>query len=178
MVKRAVFIGRFQPFHRGHLEVVKDVLKKSDEVVIVVGSSQYSHELDNPFTAGQRITMIRLALEEAGIKPSQYWIVPVPDVHVHMIWVAQVVGYTPKFDEVYSNAPLTRRLFIENGFKVEKTKFYKREIQSAKEIRKRMRNGEKWEDLVPKSVARFLREIGGVERIQDLCKTDEITLDS
>jgi len=50
MVKRGLFVGRFQPFHLGHLGVVKDILNEVDELVIVVGSAQYSHRIDNPFT--------------------------------------------------------------------------------------------------------------------------------
>jgi nicotinamide-nucleotide adenylyltransferase len=174
MGKRGIFVGRFQPFHKGHLEAVKDILREVDELVIVVGSSQYSHRLKNPFTTGERITMIRRAMEEGGIQPSRYWIVPVPDAHVHMIWVAQVVGYSPKFDVVYTNEPLTRRLFIEAGFKVKPVPFHKREIYSATEIRKRMLNEENWEELVPKSVAQFIKEIGGVVRLRDLTKTDVV----
>ncbi len=172
MVKRGLFVGRFQPFHLGHLKAVKDILEKLDELVIVVGSSQYSHRMDNPFTAGERVTMIRETLEEEGISPSRYWIVPVPDVHVHMVWVAQIVGYTPKFTVLYTNDPLTRRLFVEAGYKVKPVPFHKRELYSATEIRKRMLKRKNWEELLPSSVVRFIKEIGGVERLQDLAKTD------
>jgi len=174
MVKRGVFVGRFQPFHKGHLEAVKDILAEVDELILVVGSSQYSHRIDNPFTAGERISMIKQALEEEKISLSRCWIIPVPDVHVHMVWVAQVVGYTPKFDIVYTNEPLTRRLFLEKGFKVKPVPFHKREIYSATEIRKRMLNEENWKELVPKGVAKFIEEIQGVERLKDLTKTDKI----
>jgi nicotinamide-nucleotide adenylyltransferase len=175
IVKRGIFVGRFQPPHKGHLGAIKNILEKVDELVIVVGSSQYSHKLDNPFTTGERITMVRKALEEVGIQPSRYWIIPVPDVHLHMLWVSQIVGYSPKFEVVYSNEPLTRRLFIEAGFKVEPVPFIKRKIYSATEIRKRMLNDENWEELVPKSVVHITKEIGGVARLQDLAKTDVIT---
>jgi len=172
VVKRGLFVGRFQPFHKGHLKPLKDILEKLDELVIVVGSSQYSHRIENPFTAGERITMIRRALEEEGIAQSRYWVIPVPDVHVHMTWVSHIIGYTPKFTVVYTNEPLTRRLFIEASYKVEAVPFHKREVYSATEIRKRMLNGQNWENLVPKSVAQLIKEISGVERIQDLAKTD------
>lgn len=172
VVKRGLFVGRFQPFHKGHLKPLKDILEKLDELIIVVGSAQYSHKIDNPFTAGERITMIRLALEEEGIPPSKYWIISVPDVHVHMTWVSNIVGYTPKFTVVYSNESLTRRLFVEADYKVEPVPFHKREVYSATEIRKQMLNGQKWEKLVPNSVVQFIKEINGVERIRDLAKTD------
>ncbi|PVX25812.1 MAG: nicotinamide-nucleotide adenylyltransferase [Candidatus Bathyarchaeum sp.] len=174
MVKRGVFVGRFQPFHKGHLEVVKKIEKEVDELVVIVGSSQYSHRLDNPFTAGERITMIRKALEETGIQLQRIWIIPVPDVHQHALWVSQIVGYAPKFDVVYANEPLTSRLFTEAGFKVKPLPFIKREIYLATEIRKRMLSGENWKELVPKSVAQFIEEIGGDVRLRELNKPDTV----
>ena len=174
MAKRALFVGRFQPFHKGHLEAVKMILKENDEIIIAVGSAQYSHKLENPFTAGERIVMIRRALENEGIDLKQVWIIPIPDVHVHMMWISEVVGYTPKFDVVYTNEPLTRRLFMEAGFDVRPIPFIKRKIYSATEIRKRMIEDGNWEELVPKAVAEYIREIDGVQRVKDLAKTDKV----
>ncbi|MEM2875982.1 MAG: nicotinamide-nucleotide adenylyltransferase [Candidatus Bathyarchaeia archaeon] len=174
-MKRGLFVGRFQPFHNGHLKVVKDLLQRVDELIIAVGSSQYSHEASNPFTAGERMIMIRKALEVEKISPSKFWITPIPDLNVHMLWVAQVVGYTPKFDVVFTNEPLTRRLFIEAGYRVESIPYYKRDIYSATEIRRRILKGEPWEDLVPKPVMETIIEIGGVERIRQLAESDKPT---
>jgi nicotinamide-nucleotide adenylyltransferase len=173
-VRRGVFVGRFQPFHKGHLEAIRKTLDDVDELVIIVGSSQYSHRLDNPFTAGERVTMIRRALEEEGVQLSRIWIIPVPDVHQHMLWVSQIVGYCPKFDVVYANEPLTCRLFLEAGFRVEPVPLIKRDVYLATEIRKRMLGGEDWEKLVPSSVAKFIKEIEGDVRLRDLNKTDTI----
>jgi len=173
VVKRGLFVGRFQPFHRGHLEAVRHVLKEVDELIIVVGSAQYSHRVDNPFTVGERITIIRNALEEAKIPVSRCWVVPVPDLGVHMLWVTEVVGYTPKFDVVYANEPLTRRLFIEAGYEVKPVPLYKREVYDATEIREKMLKGKNWKTLVPKSVAKYIEEIDGTQRLKDLTKTDK-----
>lgn len=174
MVKRGLFVGRFQPFHNGHLQAVKDALKEVDEIVVVVGSAQYSHKISNPFTAGERLTMIREALDEADIAASRFWMVPVPDIHVHMMWVAEVMGYTPRFHVVYANEPLTKRLFKEAGFKVKPIPYYQRETWSSTEIRERMLKGKNWKQLVPKSVARFIEEVNGVQRLRELAKTDKI----
>ena len=111
LVTRGLYVGRFQPFHLGHLGAVKAVLKEIDELAIVIGSAQYSHNLNNPFTAGERLVMISYALQEAKVNPSKLWIVPVPDVHLHMLWVSAVEGYTPKFNVCYSNEPLTTEAF-------------------------------------------------------------------
>jgi nicotinamide-nucleotide adenylyltransferase len=142
--------------------------------VIIIGSAQYSHRLDNPFTVGERLTMIRNALNEAKIPLAKISIIPVEDLHVHMLWVAKVRGFAPEFSVVYTNEPLTRRLFMEAGFKVKPVTFHKRILYSATEIRKRMLSDEDWAMLVPRSVARYILAIDGVNRLRELAKTDEI----
>jgi nicotinamide-nucleotide adenylyltransferase len=174
MVNRGLYVGRFQPFHLGHLNAIKGVLKEVEELVIVIGSAQYSHNINNPFTAGERLVMIRRALQEAGIDHSRVWIVPVPDVHLHMLWVAALEGYTPRFNLVYSNEPLTRRLFMEAGYKVKSIRFFERKVYSSTLIREKMVKDESWTTLVPKSVADFIAEIDGVNRLRDLNRTDKI----
>lgn len=171
-MKRGVFVGRFQPFHKGHLEFIRKILKEVEELIIIVGSSQFSHRIDNPFTAGERVTMIRKALEEEKISLSRIWIIPVPDVNQHTLWVSQIVGYAPKFEVIYSNESLTRCLFKEAGFKVEPMHFINREVFQATKIRNLMKLGGKWEELVPKSVANYIKTIKADIRFRDLGKTD------
>ncbi len=48
MVNRGLYVGRFQPFHLGHLDAIKYALKEVDELVIVIGSAQYSHNSQQP----------------------------------------------------------------------------------------------------------------------------------
>ena len=174
MVKRGLYVGRFQPFHLGHLEAIEDVLKEAEELVIVIGSAQYSHNINNPFTAGERLVMICRALQEAGVDQSRLWVVPVPDVHLHMLWVSALEGYTPHFEVVYSNEPLTRRLFMEAGYKVKSVRFFQRKVYTSTLVREKMLAGESWTTLVPKSVADFINEIDGVNRLRDLARTDKI----
>jgi len=172
LIERGLFIGRFQPFHKGHLKVVANLLNKVEELIILVGSSQYSHTINNPFTTGERITMIRLALNEASIEPNRYIIVAAPDVEMHSIWVSHIISYSPNFQIIFSNEPLTRYLFTEAGFEVKFISFYKRAMLSATEIRKRMLSGGDWEELVPKSIVQFIKHIDGVKRIINLSKKD------
>jgi len=174
MTLRGLYVGRFQPFHLGHLHAIKHILSNVDEVIIVIGSAQCSHRLDNPFTAGERVTMICKALIEAQITPSKYLIIPIRDLHVHMMWVAEVRGYTPRFEIVYSNEPLTYRLFMEAGFPVKSIPFSKRHLYLATEVRERILRNESWTELVPNSVADYIREIDGVGRMRDLVKTDKV----
>lgn len=172
-MKRGLFVGRFQPFHNGHTEAIKRIAKEVDELIIVIGSPRHSHELENPFTIGERILMIRSALDEMGVDPRKYYVIPVPDVQMHATWVSTVTASTPSFEVVYSNEPLTRRLFKEAGFRVENIPFYHRKKYSATEIRNRILNNQSWEGLVPKSVAQLIKETDGVERLRDLARRDD-----
>ena len=140
----------------------------------MIGSAQYSHNTNNPFTAGERLVMIRRALKEGNIDYSRVWVVPVPDVHLHMLWVAALEGYTPKFNGVYSNEPLTRRLFMEAGYKVKSIRFFERKDYNSTLVREKMVQDDSWTSLVPKSVAEFITEIDGVNRLRDLNRTDKV----
>ena len=174
MVNRGLYVGRFQPFHLGHLDAIKYALKNVDELVIVIGSAQYSHNANNPFTAGERLFMVHQALLEAGVDDSTFWIVPVPDVHLHMLWVSAVEGYTPKFNAVYSNEPLTKRLFMEAGYEVKTIPLFERKVYTSTVVREKMVKDDSWTELVPKSVAVFILEIDGVNRLRDLVRTDRV----
>ena len=170
---RGLLIGRFQPFHLGHLQCVEHVLKSLPEIIIAIGSAQFSHTPHNPFTAGERVTMIRLAMDEAKIAAAKYYLIPVRDLRIHDLWVSHVVSQTPRFEIVFSNEPVTSRLFKEAGFRVEPIPFYDRETYSSTEIRERVVNGDSWEKLVPTSVAGYIKNIFGDERLRELTLSDD-----
>ncbi len=167
---RGLIIGRFQPFHGGHLSVIKKIAGKCDTIVIGIGSAQYSHTLENPFTAGERYLMISKTLEKE--KNLSYYIVPVEDVNRYDVWVSHVESLVPPFDAVYTNNPLTKRLFLEKGYTVKGMPVYDRKVYSGREIRKKMWRDKDWRKLVPEQVANVIKEIDGVERMKTLAKTD------
>ena len=170
--KRGLFVGRFQPFHLGHLGATEAALEQVEELIIVVGSGEYSHSDKNPFTAGERVEMIRAALKEATMDPNRYLVIPIRDVHIHATWVPFIVSQTPRFDIVFTNEALTSRLFKERGYLVEPIRLLQRDDYSATEIRKRILKGKNWESLVPKSVAELLVKFQGIDRIRELAMSD------
>lgn len=56
-----VLIGRFQPFHNAHLEIVKRATALCEKLIIVVGSANQPRTYKNPFTFAERRAMIRSA---------------------------------------------------------------------------------------------------------------------
>lgn len=170
-IKRAFYIGRFQPFHLGHQTVIGEIAKEVDELIIGIGSAQMSHTPDNPFTAGERIMMISRSLEDLDL---YYYVIPIPDIYRNAIWVSHAVSMTPPFSVVYSNNPLVSRLFFEAGFEVKYSPMYNREEYSGTEIRRRILAGEEWESLVPEAVIGVIDEIKGVERLKAVSRKEDI----
>jgi len=161
---KALFIGRFQPFHKGHLKIIKDACIKYEEVIIGIGSSQYSNTSENPFTKNERNEMINNSLNEEAI--SNFKIVFIPDIHNPPKWVDHVLSIVSNFDVILSNNDFIEKLFLEKGFTVIKTQLYEKERYSGNVIRNKIKNDEKWEDLVPDEVTKVIKRINGVERIK------------
>jgi nicotinamide-nucleotide adenylyltransferase len=164
----ALFIGRFQPFHNGHLKIIEKKSKQFDKIIIGIGSSQYSNEIENPFSNKEREEMIINSLEEKKI--TNYQIVFIPDIHDPPNWVNHILKIIDNFDVIISNNKLTIELFTEKGFKILKTPPYNKNKFSGERIRKKMICGEAWENLVPDPVTKIIHDINGVDRLKKISK--------
>jgi len=153
----ALLIGRFQPFHKGHLEVVKKILQECDYLLIGIGSSQYSKTEENPYSGDEREHMIYKTLKNEGLV--DWEIVQVSDIHDEGRWVKHVQKTCPSFDVVYSGNPNTKKLFEKEGVEVRQQPMYDREIYSGTEIRKKIKNNEPWKNLVPIQVSESIKNI-------------------
>ena len=165
-MKRALFIGRFQPFHKAHLVDVKKILKECDEIIIAVGSSQEKNTLENPFSYNERKQMIVRTLKSNKIK--KYKIYPVPDLYNDKKWVNYIKKTLPKYDYVYSGNTWTLRCFKKHDSKVKKIKLIKG--VSSTIIRDMIVKGKNWQKLVPKEIYSYIQKIKGVERIKRIAK--------
>lgn len=54
----SVFIGRFQPPHKAHIEIIKQALSKTEKCLVLIGSSFQAADIRNPFTQHERVQMI------------------------------------------------------------------------------------------------------------------------
>lgn len=162
-MRRALFIGRFQPFHKGHLYSIKYILKEFDEVVITIAAAQYSYTIDNPFTAGERVEMIRAGLDDLY---DRAYIIPVDNTSSNYEWPRHVLNYVPRVRVVFSNNKLVQALFKAYGLEVRETPVLP--DVSGSLVRKLMAEGGEWEVLVPEPVVDLVREFNGVERVKTL----------
>lgn len=173
MTFRGIYPGRFQPIHKGHLEVIKWALEKVEELIIVIGSAQESHTLANPFTAGERVWMVREGLKDVGVDISRVFIIPIADIYMNSVWVEYVAMFVPPFKYAVARNPLVVRLFKEAGYEVLIPPPYNRELYSSTRIRRLMlQNNDEWKNLVTPSVVNVIELIKGVERLREIVGRD------
>lgn len=72
-----VLIGRFQPFHSGHLQVIRAGLERAAMLIIICGSARQPRSIRNPWNEHEREQMMRGSLTEA--ENNRIHIVPVMD---------------------------------------------------------------------------------------------------
>ena len=161
-----LLIGRFQPFHLGHLEALRFALSKVDRLWVGLGSSNRPVEKSNPFTAQQRKEMILSSIDDfMKEKISIYFI---PDVDNHIRWIEKIDTIVPKFDIIFSNDYLTKRLYSKRNTKVLAIPFLNRESLSGTNIRDLITNDQRWEDFVPTGTRNFLKNTGAKEILKNL----------
>lgn len=57
-----IYIGRFQPFHHGHLRSIEFALTQVDKLIIVLGSYQVAMNIRNPWSTAERAELIEQCL--------------------------------------------------------------------------------------------------------------------
>jgi bifunctional NMN adenylyltransferase/nudix hydrolase len=93
--KASVFIGRFQPIHEAHIKIIEQALEISETVIVSVGSAHRPRTIKNPWTAEERINMIRKAIK-SELGTTQGW----TDYPEHF---ESRVKFTQVRDHMYNN---------------------------------------------------------------------------
>jgi nicotinamide-nucleotide adenylyltransferase len=174
MTRRGLMLGRFQPFHKGHLALTKQILSECDELVIIIGSAQFNFIDKDPFSAGERVLMIHDALKEAGIDLSRCYIIPVTNDENNARWLAYLRSMVPPFDVLYSGNDFVKYLARsqDSDIAIEEPVFAEVNEYNGTNIRHLMQDGKPWEHLVPPAVAKVIQQIGGIVRINMLAHSD------
>tara|TARA_Y100001970_G_scaffold127050_1_gene157003 strand:- start:460 stop:951 length:492 start_codon:yes stop_codon:yes gene_type:complete len=161
-MKKGLILGRFQPFHLGHLKLIKSIVNEQIEPVICIGSAQHSYTAENPFTVEERKKMIEEVMKDLDCK---YSIFGIPDINNYDLYVSHLETFVPNFDIVYSGNPIVQRLFGEAGYTVIKVNLFNREVWEGSSIRLAMKEGGDWESEIPNQVASIIHDINGTDRL-------------
>ncbi len=155
----ALFVGRFQPFHKGHLHAIKYILANFDQVIIGIGSCDKSNTFDNPFSFKERKAMI----EECGVRCK---FIDIEDVNDDKKWVKSITKRI-KFNVVVTGNDWVKKCFLNLGYKVIEPDFLELEKYNATKIREMiLKDNNCWKELVPEGTLKVLEKINIKERLK------------
>jgi len=90
-----MLIGRFQPLHNAHLEIIKRCTALTDQLVIVAGSAKQPRTYKNPFTFDERRQMILAAT--AGLSMRVYVEPNIDTIYNDQAWAVRIQGIQSKY---------------------------------------------------------------------------------
>jgi nicotinamide-nucleotide adenylyltransferase len=172
---RGLMIGRFQPFHNGHLSLTRQILKECDELIIVIGSAQFNYIYKDPFSAGERILMIHEALLESRVDLKKCYIIPIANDDNNSRWFAYLKSMVPPFNSLYSGNILVTNLTSSSSYKqirIIQPHYERKREYNGTSIRRKIASGQKWKKFVPASVYIIIERINGEHRIRMLSASD------
>ena len=165
----ALFIGRFQPLHHGHIYVLRSILKTYNKVKIGIGSSQLANTFNDPFTNRERNEFIKAVFKKRQLSPKRYEIYEIPDIFDAKNWVDHVVSIVGDFNAIFSNSDWIRELFQKKGFTLgKKYAIFKRKFNASNIRRLIVKDDKTWKSLVPQEVIKLMEEFDGINRIKSL----------
>ena len=152
---KAVFLGRFQPFHKGHYRVVEKYQDEYEDFSIVIGSAGEEGTKNNPLSLQERKEVIHECFPDIdihGLKDKE------KDEEGNKKWINTLEEKTGA-EVVISGNKLVQRIVEDySDIEIKKPDMYDPEIYSGTEIRRRVRSGEEWRYLIPRECQEKLEE--------------------
>ena len=152
MTEKILFVGRFQPFHNGHLSVVKEIVSNSEKE-LVIGIWTPNNEFltqENPFTFTERNQIIVSALQKEWINLDIVWI---PDFRNNDIW-GKYIETNIKPSKVVSWNQVVNSIFSDKLWEIKQ----RYEDISATLIRNLIMQQGDFSSYVPWSVSNYIYE--------------------
>lgn len=146
--KIGLVIGRFQPFHKGHVFLFKKAFETCDKLIIGIGSSNKDNN-DNPWSAYAREKILEKFIEENGYQDRIVKILKLYDNPDDDVWFQNLYKKTGPFDVTIGNNDWNNGIIERHGIPAIKHGFSNRHIWEGIQIRGLMREKKSWKDRVP-----------------------------
>jgi bifunctional NMN adenylyltransferase/nudix hydrolase len=119
----AVFIGRFSPFHLGHLNLVLQALTDAEKVIILVGSAHRPPEIRNPWSFEDRKKMILDSFNDEN--KSNLIVMPLMDSPYNDdLWIQNIQTIVKGVVQSYSTVPHKQQKISLVGFEKDHSSYY------------------------------------------------------
>ena len=165
---RGLVVGRFQPFHNGHLALIRHAIERCGSVVVAIGSANAKPGSRNPFTAAERRQMVEAVFPRetaAGVLTC----VEVPDLHDPPRYARHALQLTGPVDAVFGNDEATLVLFEREGLRVESPGLVDRSSFEASALRALIAaDDQAWRKSVPPAVVQLLLKWDAARRLRGL----------
>lgn len=182
MAETGVIHGRFQILHNDHIKYLMAGKARCRHLVVGITNPDPSLTRDdpaalqrslpsaNPLTYFERYVMVQASLLEAGLRFSEFSIVPFP-VNLPELYSHYVPMDSTFFLTIYDEwGERKLQLFKNLGLKIEILwqKPHDQKGLTSTEIRDRIIRLESWEHLVPESTVRLMKQWAIPERLRKM----------
>ncbi len=180
MVETGAVQGRFQGLHLGHMEFLLEAKKRCKFLVIGVTNydihSKYISDTAsmnrfrsqaNPFTFFERMMMITESMVEAGVARDEFVVVPFPieaPERISNFVPDDVVFFQTIYDQWgHSKVETLQKAGYQVQVMWERTDADR--LTSGTEVRRLMKEGGNWKELMPKAAVRYIEQHHLEERL-------------
>lgn len=155
-VMHALVIGRFQPFHQGHVYLIQSALELSEKISICIGSANITNE-DNPFPYEKRLQMIQTTVRQNNWTDKILHIIPSDDIPDDTAWLDDIVEKLPPVDLIVGNNDWVNGIFKNAHYLTHKLILHNRDRFEGKTIRKLIaEKNPQWKTYVPDYVVKII----------------------
>ncbi|MEK7633886.1 MAG: pantetheine-phosphate adenylyltransferase [Patescibacteria group bacterium] len=146
--KVALIVGRFQPFHKGHLFLIRKALEKAGKIIVGIGSANIM-DVNNPIDFETRKKIIKAVAYKEKFEDKLIKTVRLNDFLDDKKWLTNLKKQVGKFNISLGNNNWTNKILGKAGYKVMKIDYYKRGLYEGWRIRKLIKEKKKWQDRIP-----------------------------
>jgi nicotinamide mononucleotide adenylyltransferase len=181
--------GKFQPFHREHLDYVLAAIAHSSHTIIGItnpdpdyvafepADPKRSTEEANPFTYYERHQMVTESLHDHAVSPERYDIVPFP-LNRPASWFCYVPRDAVALLTLYDDDPwlVERRRKLEvNGLTTAVLWSKPAKTITGSQVRQLMTFGAGWSSLLPAGSVRVIERLNLLERLRQSPNAERTT---
>ena len=152
-----LLIGRFQPFHFGHLYLIKKALEEVEKLIIGIGSANIKNR-DNPLSFEQRKKLLDAVFKKENLVKKISKIAPINDYSDDNIWLEKTLDVIGAIDVIIGNNEWVNSIFEAKNYPILRIGLYKRYLYESQKIRELIRAGHKWSNRIPSYLVKAIKK--------------------